>query len=293
MRRGIPPIIPCELLPETRKRIKAFADALRKEAPAIGNHGLNAQDFWESGLFASAVQRIRGQIAASMREKRAFMEQILDYLKSQDEIADWVYAGGGERHDYEVKMPNTRISIVEAKGCLDGNNTNIFERPPQADEFIIWSLCQNPGADPRKNAWSGIHTRLSAELIHKQQRIDGVVIWDMLCGTMARPCPKLTDAPDRATPIGEGRQVPPPCLYLFPRSIPDPRNNPNPESWTLSEVPLLKALYSAFGGMPSDLTTVHVEARMRGTTVQRRTRYSRCGAEFCASNWTAIRRARR
>ena len=37
------------------------------------------------------------------------------------------------------------------KGCLDGENTNKFERPTEADEFITWSLCTNSGADPRRN----------------------------------------------------------------------------------------------------------------------------------------------
>ena len=36
---------------------------------------------------------------------------------------------------------------------MDENNTNIFERPPHAHEFIIWSVCTNPGADPQHNAW--------------------------------------------------------------------------------------------------------------------------------------------
>ena len=38
-----------------------------------------------------------------------------------------------------------RVSVVELKGCLDGNNTTIFERPANAQEFIIWSVCTNPG----------------------------------------------------------------------------------------------------------------------------------------------------
>jgi len=96
-----------------------------------------------------------------------------------------------------VVFPHNTTSVIEAKGCLDGDNTNIFQRPPDADEFIVWSLCQNPGADPRHNVWSGIHTRLSAEIIHRRQQVDGLIFRDMPCRTKARPCPKEEGKPSR------------------------------------------------------------------------------------------------
>src|SRR5271165_934827 len=77
----------------------------------------------------------------------------------------------------------------------------------------------NPGADPRHNAWSGIHTRLSAEIISRSQRVDGLDIWDMVCGTFGRPCPKLESDTTRFTVVGPYR-LPPPCIYLFPVTIP-------------------------------------------------------------------------
>lgn len=285
------PIIPCELLPETRERIDAYVEALRQSAPDIGAHGLNRQEFWDSGIFRSAIEQLRGAQAASMMEKRAFMAEIFDHLQRRALIRQWAFAGADERHDYQIDLPAGRISIVETKGCLDGNNTNIFERPPQADEFIVWSLCQNPGSDPRHNAWSGIHTRLSAELIHRRQRIDGVVIWDMVCGTAGRPCPKLVADPRRSTRVTEARSVPPPCLYLFPRTVPDPRNNPAPACWHLEEIDLLHALWRAFGGNAADVVEVRIEARIEGVDVQRRTRFFREGLEIATSEWATIRRA--
>lgn len=227
-----------------------------------------------------------------MTEKRGFMAEILNYLQQSGLIREWAYQGAGERHDYQVTMPTNRISVVETKGCLDGNNTNIFERPPQADEFIVWSLCQNPGSDPRRNAWSGIHTRLSAEIIHRRQRVDGVVIWDMVCGTVGRPCPKLAANVARTTRISAVRSVPPPCIYLFPRSIPDPRNNPAPACWQLEDVQLLHALWGGFGGDAADVVEVRIEARIEGVQVQRRTRFIREGIEIAASKWATVRRAR-
>lgn len=284
-------IIFCRLTRKTKRQIEKFAEDLRKAAPGIGEHGLTEEEFWASGLFQGAVERLRGQAAATMDVKKAFMKDILDHLKRENQIEDWVFVGAAERHDYEIKMPGGRVSIVEAKGCLDGNNTNIFERPLHADEFIIWSLCQNPGADPRKNAMSGLHTRLSAEMIHRKQKVDGVVIWDMVCGTPGRPCPKLILNPERATSVA-GRRVPPPCLYLFPRSIADARNNPRPPIAKLSEVRLLKALCDTFKGESSDVVEVHVEARMVDADIQRRTVFVRGGATVEESDWTTIKRAR-
>lgn len=285
------PIIPCELLPQTSARIHAYVEALIEAAPQIGTHGLSPEEFWNSGIFRSAIEHLRGTQAASMAEKRAFMAAVLDHLRGTGAIRDWSYQGSAERHDYEVTMSGGRISVIETKGCLDGNNTNIFERPPQADDFIIWSLCQNPGSNPNHNAWSGLHTRLSAEIIHRRQRVDGVVIWDMVCGTVGRPCPKLVSDPTRATQISGGRSVPPPCIYLLPRSIPDARNNPTPACWRIAELPLLQALWANFMGEGSDVVEVRIEARIRGVEVQRRTRYIREGIEIAQSKWTTVKRA--
>jgi hypothetical protein len=286
------PIIPCELLPETKERIDAYVDALRQASPTIGAHGLSPEEFENSGIFRSAIEQIRGTQAASMVEKRAFVTQVLNHLQNAALIQGWAFQGAGERHDYQATMPDGHISIVETKGCLDGNNTNIFERPPQADEFIIWSLCQNPGSDPRHNAWSGIHTRLGAEIIHRRQRVDGLVIWDMVCGTVGRPCPKLAANPERATQISATRSVPPPCIYLFPRTIPDARNNPTPACWQLNEVHLLNALWNAFNGNAADIVEVRIEARIVGVDIQRRTRFFCEGVEITTSKWATIRRAR-
>ena len=118
--------------------------------------------------------------------------------------------------------------------------------PPNAHEFIIWSVCTNPGADPRHNVWSGIHTRLSAEIISRSQQVDGMLIWDMVCGTVGRPCPKINGHDDpRVTSLGP-YHLPPPCIYLLPATIPSPRNNPNPPPQALKDVEILKLSPTAF-----------------------------------------------
>ena len=285
-----PPIIPCELLPEVKKKIQAYAEELTEKAYTVGSHGLTKEEFQDSGIFRGAVERLRGKQSASMTIKKDFIAEVLSFMQASKKIKSWEFTGSGERHDYQIEMPDGRISIIETKGCLDGNNTIIYERPPNADEFIIWSLCQNPGADPRHNAWSGIHTRLGADIIHRKQKVDGLIIWDMVCGTTGRPCPKVSASIERVTKM-TARKVPPPCIYLFPRSIPDPRSNPTPPVWEIGEVKFLKALLDTFSGENSDIIEVHIHARMRETDIQRKTFFFCLGDQLAESRWTTIKRA--
>lgn len=282
-------IIPCVPSDEMRRLIDAYVEALKSRAHMIGNHGLSEEEFWASELFRSAIERLRGQQAASMDRKHSFIRGVLEYLKQRGKIDNWSFTGSGGRHDYEVHMGD-RICVFEAKGCLDGNNTNIFERPANAEEFVLWSLCQNPGADPRKNAWSGIHTRLSVEIVHNKGRVDGLIIWDMLCGTRGRICPKLSHNPARVTDMGNGFRVPPPCLYLFLRTVPDVRTNPRPKVWSLEEVHFLKALYDTFSCDSEDVVEVSIEVRQNENYTGRCTICTRNGKEVACSDWTAIKR---
>ena len=211
-------------------------------------------------------------------------------MQDREFIREWIEAGGSNRHDYSVTLNNGRIAVIELKGCLDGNNTNISARPPHAQEFIIWSVCQNKGADPRHNVWSGIHTRLSADIIAEGKRIDGLVVWDWLCGTAARLCPKIPVTGERVTDIGPYR-LPPPCIYLFPGTIPSPRNNPCPQPQSIGDVGMLEAMHRCFGGNEDELNQVCFKAAMNGVDLVRTTRIVRASKIRRESNPTPIRRA--
>jgi hypothetical protein len=286
-------VIPCKLLPEVRQAIENYAADLKRDAWKIGSHGLTKTEFKNSGLLHGAVEKLRGSQAATMALKRDFIAAILDFMKSKKRIESWEFTGAGERHDYQVEMPNGRLVVFEAKGCMDGNNTNIWQRPPNADEFFIWSMCQNPGADPGHNAWSGIHTRLGAKIIAEKEKVDGLVIWDRICGTPGRPCPKLKAQPKRKTKLLNDRIVPPPCIYLFPRTVPDPRNNPKPKVWRLEEITFLKALWECFNGNKNDIIEIHLHAKMEDVSVVRQTTLQRDGVVLTESKWTKIKRASR
>lgn len=283
-------VIPCSRNKDLRKKIESLAETLKTESHTLGDHGLSEEEFYNSGLFRGAIERVRGQFSATMRPKRELVQHLLNHLQDNGYIADWESAGEANRHDYSVTLKSGKIAAIELKGCLDGNNTNIFERPPHAQEFILWSVCTNPGADPQHNAWSGIHTRLSAEIISRSQVIDGLLIWDMVCGTIGRPCPKIASREDRKTTVGP-YNMPPPCIYTMPATIPSPRNNPSPIAQPLKNVEILTAFHEAFGGHDNELNHVDFEVQYRGADTVRKTRIRRGGATVRESEFTAIRRA--
>ena len=111
-------IIPCEQNAELNLRIKEYAEALKTEAHKLGTHGLDENEFYNSGLFRGAIERIRGQFSATMREKREFAASIFNYMQDQRFITDWHSAGDANRHDYSVHMPSGRVAVIELKGCL-------------------------------------------------------------------------------------------------------------------------------------------------------------------------------
>jgi hypothetical protein len=279
--------VPCSRNQELQRLIDEYAEVLRERAHELGSHGLSEQEFRDSGIFRGVIERLRGQFAAAMSEKREFIQHVLNHIQDLGLIREWESAGGSNRHDYVIRMLDGRNCVIELKGCLDGNNTTIFDRPGHADEFVIWSVCTNPSADPQANAWSGIHTRLSAEIIHRQQQVDGLIVWDMACGTLGRPCPKV-HAAGRLS-IGP-YQLPPPCLYRFPRHIPSPRNNPAPPIHTSQTLHLFPILQQLFGMEEEDVFDVGISVALRDPEVLRMTEVSRAGTTVRRSAWTPIRR---
>ena len=137
-------VIPCERNESLKQQVESFAEVLRTDAHTLGDHGLSEIDFYQGGVFRGAIERLRGQFSADMKVKRQFVARVLDLMQDRGHIKDWQSAGGKNRYDYSVTMPTNRVSVIELKGCLDGNNTVIFERPTHAQEFVIWSVCSNP-----------------------------------------------------------------------------------------------------------------------------------------------------
>ncbi|MGJ0533943.1 hypothetical protein [Methylocystis sp.] len=283
-------VIPCEQDPSVRQQIAEFAEGLKTQAHKLGDHGLAEKDFYASPIFRGAIQQVRGEFAAAMRGKREFVQHVLNHMEDGGFIAGWDRAKRGVFYDYVVTLPSGRTTIIDLKGCLDGDNSKIFERPDGADEFVLWSLCTNVGADPRCNAWSGVHTRISAQIIARNQRVDGLVIWDMVCGTVGRACPKLLDESDARTTVIGPFCAPPPCIYLFPSSIPSVEA-PKVGAQSLLTVELLAAFHSCFGGRDNEINHVSFEIASLGDETMRRTTIERGGVVQHSSDMTAIRHA--
>ena len=127
-------------------------------------------------------------------------------------------------------------------------------------------------------------------MISRGQRVDGVVIWDMICGTLGRPCPKLAalGGDVRRTNLGPFT-TPPPCIYVLPGAIPT-LDAPLAKAQALSQVELLQAFQSAFGGRDEEINYVDIEIAQLGEELVRRTLISRGGLKQHASDMTAIRR---
>jgi len=123
-------------------------------------------------------------------------------MKDAKLVEGWDLSEAAERSDYWVRLPQGRNAVIALTGAMDGNNVTLFERPDTADEFIIWSIMTSAAGDPRRNARSGIHTLLSAEMTARDQQVDGVIVWDMVSGTVGRPCPKIAgEAVPRLTDV--------------------------------------------------------------------------------------------
>ena len=97
-------IIPCQQNAALRAQIEAFAEVLKTEAHMLGTHGLDEFEFYNSGLFRGAIERIRGQYIASTGAKREFVNHILNYMQDRGHIREWHSTGEANRHDYAVTL---------------------------------------------------------------------------------------------------------------------------------------------------------------------------------------------
>jgi hypothetical protein len=74
-------VIPCKQNQALRDNIEKYSEVLKVEAHKLGDHGLSEDEFYNSGLFRGAIERIRGQFSATMRDKRDFMRRVLNHMQ--------------------------------------------------------------------------------------------------------------------------------------------------------------------------------------------------------------------
>lgn len=253
--------------------------------PAIAPEALTAVDLQSDDwamLLRAAIESMRGTSAATTHEKSRFIEAVLECGVTDGAFLQWSFVGTQGRQDYRVELPGGKLVGIEAKGCPDGNNTNIWDRPGWADEFVVWCMCPESLANPPgKGAWSGIATRLLMKMTAERTVVDALVFFDGRCGSELRRCSKefgVTGLRETATSISgqEGREgvLPPPCIYLFPRSYPHVQNNPRPAVRSLRDSKFATALLTLFRVPPDEQpdyvhdAQIEVRGTERGTEVQ-------------------------
>lgn len=126
-------IIPCgDNKRATEEEIDRVAEKLKTEAHSLGGHTLEEAEFYSSGLFRSAIERIRGQFSATMGQKREFVSQILNHMQANNFISDWGSAGSANRHDYEVTLKQWQCH---------SNRVKRLSRRKQYDNFRTPTKC--------------------------------------------------------------------------------------------------------------------------------------------------------
>jgi len=253
-------------LPQTSPELLAQADIAADEWPP---------------LLRAAVESMRGTSSATVTDKRQFINAVLEHCQQRDLIDSWDFIGGRGRQDYRVNLPDGTSVAVEAKGCPDGNNTNIWDRPQWAEEFVVWSLCPESLAhNPGHGVWSGVSTRLLPKIAAEQTIVNAFIFWDARCGTRLRNCPKdfgvfgslRAQATDIESQASKPNWVPPPCIYLFPRSAPTVPNNRRPAVHTIASSKFARLLLEAFNVPENDMPTyVQLETRQARDVIVGRT----------------------
>lgn len=276
-------VLPCRhgFPSESINAVKRVLRDLPVDNPQILHDAGVRPEEWEP-LLRAAVESIRGTNSATTSDKKRFVGAVLSHCEQRGTIAGWRFIGSSRRQDYEVTMPDGSLVAVEAKGCPDGNNTNIWDRPSRAQEFVVWSLCPESLAhDPGKGVWSGIATRLLPKVAVERKVVDAFVFFDGRCGTSLRRCPKAFGVrglrPAATELVGQRDKedwLPPPCVYLFPRSAPTVPHNAEPPVHTVETCAFAAALLRAFDveeqALPDYVHEARVEARgsVRGTEIQ-------------------------
>jgi hypothetical protein len=271
------------------KAKRLLADMPNAAPGAIAAAGIDPAD-WDI-LLRAAVESMRGTNSATATDKRRFIAAVLDHARRCGVLTEWSFIGSGGRQDYRVEMPDGKLVAIESKGCPDGNNTNIWDRPSWADEFIVWFLCPESLAHPAgEGLWSGIATRLMPKMAAERKVVDTVLFFDGRCGSHLRQCPKSygVDGPLRANATdirgdaGAPDWTPPPCVYLMPRSYPTVPSNPAPRLWTLEESTFARAILTAFG-VPADQQPEYVHEA--GIVAQGTTRGMRIQVTVTSRCW--------
>jgi hypothetical protein len=233
----------------------AILDQLPTSSPDLLSDAGIASGDWQP-LLRAAIERRRGQSAATTSGKYRFIEAVLAHGTAVGAWSSWEKVAAKGRNDFKVTMNDETLVSIESKGCPDGNNTGIWDRPGWADEFFVWCQCsESLTKQPGEGIWSGIATRIAMKTCAEREVVDGFIYWDGRCGTDDRRVPKgfgeegslRAEASDISGPADRPTWLPPPCVYLLPKSVPSTRNNPRPPTHQATSLRFVTALLGLMG----------------------------------------------
>src|SRR2546426_5466982 len=190
-------ILPCSHDPAALAQINPAIDLLRnldnRHPDVLRAAGVTPEDYHPKRIFRSAVETIRGSfIASSLKQRHQMVADVLSHLVEQGKIAGFEPTRKATRHDFTIiltEQPRVAAAL-DVKGG-EGNSITITERPPGAQEFVMW--CHLDGSiinQPSQGVRSIVVNRLANDLMRRGKVVDAIFFKDQLCGSPLRRCPK-------------------------------------------------------------------------------------------------------
>lgn len=186
-------------------------ESLAKRPDVLASFGLSPGEF--ELAYSSAIESIRGRRAASTRDRRDFISNLLQQLVDIGLASSMTEPLYGEGTVYRLEIPNLGSVAIIQKGCPDGaHSSENWTIPNWASETYLWWLCPSLKNHPGENIAKGVR-RLRNHYVDDQSRaLSGIIFHNDLCGGAQRACPKVAKAVEIA-----GQLVPPPCIYTMPQ----------------------------------------------------------------------------
>jgi hypothetical protein len=190
--------------------LRLLSTALPVDTVYLAKQGLTPEEYTHA--LPSAVERLRGRMAASNQDRRDFVEEVVKVLVDAGVVERYQTPKYGDHTIYRLFVEGgLQVGLIQ-KGCPDGKHSSVaWARPKWADELYLWWVCDSKNYEPGEHVWKGV-TRVRGKVsVAGEDQLDGLIFYNQLCGTSDRPCPKL----ERAI-LRNGLKLPPPCIYVFP-----------------------------------------------------------------------------
>ncbi len=243
-------ILPCTHDQAALEQINPTIDLLRnldnRHPDVLRSAGVTPEDYHPKRIFRSAVETIRGSfIASSLTQRHQMVADVLSRLVEARKIDGFEPTPKATRHDFTIILTERpRVAAaLDVKGG-EGNSITITERPPWAQEFVMW--CHLDGSiinQPSQGVHSIVVNRLANDLMRRGKVVDAIFFKDQLCGCPLRRCPKYKGH------VGNDQIAP--DIFLMPRERPTPQQ-PSPRTHSPESLYLPGMVLDIFGVAPRD-----------------------------------------